>query len=169
MNAKTYVVAFDNTIRQDKNNSTHRYTPANAEAIPLGTIEKLTEPLDLTSMTNLWERVPHADGFGQPGIDHNYVIERSEGDDSLVLAAELYDEASGRHMRVLTTEPGVQVYTMNWASTDKKDHPHTQHNAICFEAQHYPNSINTPAFPSTVLRPGEVYRQKTVHQFSVVQ
>ena len=66
-------------------NSTHRYTPANAEAIPLGTIEKLTEPLDLTSMTNLWERVPDADGFGQPGIDHNYVIERSsEGDDSLV-------------------------------------------------------------------------------------
>ena len=85
-----------------------------------------------------------------------------------VLAAELYDDVSGRHMRVLTTEPGVQVYTMNWASTDRKDHPHTQHNAICFEAQHYPNSINTPTFPSTVLRPGEVYRQKTVHQFSVV-
>ena len=136
----------------------------------MGTIEKLTNPLDLTSMTRLSERVPHADGFGMPGIDHNYVIDRNEEEEenSIVLAAELYDEESGRLMRVFTTEPGVQVYTMNWASTDKEDYPHIQHNAICFEAQHFPNSVNTPAFPNTVLRPGEVYRQRTVHRFSVV-
>ena len=146
-----------------------KYTKANSEAIPLGTLENVQGgPLDLTVMTRLSERVPHADGFGMPGIDHNYVIDRRNEEDSfLVLAAELYDEESGRHMSVFTTEPGVQVYTMNWASTNHdEDHPHTQHNAICFEAQHFPNSINTPSFPSTVLRPGQVYRQRTVHRFS---
>lgn len=149
--------------------ATH-YTPANSEAIPLGTVKSVQDTaLDLTSMTELSERVPYADGFGMPGIDHNYVISRDVGEEKkLVQAAELYDEESGRGMVVFTTEPGVQVYTMNWASTDfRNDHPHTQHNAICFEAQHYPNSINTPSFPDTVLRPGMIYTQKTVHRFYV--
>lgn len=145
------------------------YTPADETAIPIGTIDPVSDlPYDLTTRTQLIENVPHGDGFGQPGIDHNFVIDReSEDEGDLVPAAELYDEESGRLMIVETTEPGIQCYTMNWASTDLEDHPHTQHNAICFEAQHYPNSCNTPAFPSTILRPGSVYRQKTVHHFLV--
>jgi aldose 1-epimerase len=90
-----------------------------------------------------------------------------DADGDLALAAELFDSESGRHMTVRTTEPGVQCYTMNWGSKNADDHPHVQHNAICFEAQHYPNSINTPAFPTTVIKPGDVYTQKTVHNFTI--
>jgi aldose 1-epimerase len=69
-------------------------------------------------------------------------------------------------MTVATTEPGVQCYTFNWGSKDAAAAPHIQHNGICFEAQHYPDSINQPQFPTTVLRPGETYTQTTVHAFS---
>ena len=87
----------------------------------------------------------------------------------LSLAAELYDSASGRHMTVKTTEPGVQCYTMNWGSKNAADHPHVQHNAICFEAQHYPNSINTPNFPSVVLDPGQLYQHTMLMRFTTEQ
>lgn len=149
-----------------------QYTPADGTAIPFGHYAPVAgTALDLTSMTSLASRVPDADGFGMPGIDHNYVLDAHHdardggGTGTLAPAAELHDPQSGRRMVVQTTEPGVQCYTMNWASTDPKDAPHVQHNAICFEAQHFPDSINKPAFPSTVLRPGEVYRQTTVHTF----
>eukprot|EP00940_MAST-03C_sp_MAST-3C-sp2_P000293 g293.t1 len=141
----------------------HKYTPADEGAIPHGSIEDVEGPLDLTEWCLLRDKIPSADGFGRPGIDHNYVIDRVS--DECVMAAELYDEVSGRYMSVETTEPGIQCYTMNWASEDPRDHPHTMHNAICFEAQHFPDSINKAKFPSTILRPGETYRQTTVHRF----
>ena len=74
-------------------------------------------------------------------------------------------------MEVYTTEPGVQVYTDNWATGYPGQHGATfpRRSAICFEAQRFPDSPNRPYFPSAVLNPGEVYTQKTVYKFGVVK
>jgi aldose 1-epimerase len=72
-------------------------------------------------------------------------------------------------MRVDTTEPGVQFYTSNFSDGSLKAHGYAyeKHGAFCLETQHYPDSPNQPKFPSTVLKPGEVYRTTTVHTFGV--
>ena len=72
------------------------------------------------------------------------------------------DPNSGRAMEVYTTQPGVQIYTANWVDDEP---PFVPHGAVCFETQHFPDSVNLPEFPSTILRPGAVYRQVTVHKF----
>ncbi len=72
-------------------------------------------------------------------------------------------------MEVITTEPGIQVYTGNWlaeAPTGKGGKAFQAHQGVCLETQHYPDSPNHPSFPSTVLRPGEEYTQKTVYRFT---
>ena len=76
------------------------------------------------------------------------------------------DKESGRQLEVLTTEPGLQVYMGNWI---EGEFPHKVHNAVALECQHYPDSPNQPAFPTTVLSPGDVYRQTTVFKMSLVE
>ena len=68
-------------------------------------------------------------------------------------------------MEILTTEPGVQLYTGNFLNGSAVNGGYPQHAALCLEAQHYPDSPNQPSFPSTVLEPGQTYRQTTVHRF----
>jgi len=100
------------------------------------------------------------------GYDHNMVLNNPGGK-----AAALYDPVSGRFMEVFTTEPGLQFYSGNFLGmtvtslTDQNKY--IKHGAICLEAQHYPNSPNEPLFPSTILDPGQIYRQTTVYRFSV--
>jgi aldose 1-epimerase len=129
------------------------YTPADASLIPTGVLASVADtPLDFTRLTRVGLRIdqlkPRPGGY-----DHNFVIDG--GGESLVLAARLRDPASGRVMEVRTTEPGVQLYTGN----------HLKHAALCLETQHFPNSINQTNFPSTVLRPGKVFRSTTVLAF----
>lgn len=100
------------------------------------------------------------------GYDHCYIL-KNEG--RLALAARLADPASGRVMEVWTTEPGIQVYTMNIDKPVKGGGGGASYgprNAVCLECQHFPDSPNKPEFPSTLLRPGEVYRQVTMHKFT---
>ena len=81
-----------------------------------------------------------------------------------------YDEPnSGRCLEMWTTEPGVQFYSSNWHSGLVGTHGtvYGKYSALCFEAQHFPDSPNRAYFPSCILRPGEVYKQKTVYKFSV--
>jgi aldose 1-epimerase len=69
-----------------------------------------------------------------------------------------------------TTEPGVQFYTGNFLDGKLKGHDdvvYQQHMGFCLEAQHFPDAVNQPAFPSIILRPGATYRQTTVYKFSV--
>ena len=102
------------------------------------------------------------------GYDHCFVLnKREEGE--LSFAAKIVEPKSGRSMTVYTTEPGVQVYTDNWADGFKGSHGATfpRRSAICFEAQHFPDSPNHPYFPSVVLKPGQEYRQRTVYRFGV--
>lgn len=97
--------------------------------------------------------------------DHNFVLEKNPGTD-----AELYDPATGRFMEVITTEPCLQLYSGNFMQNtiaDDGNKSYIKHGAVCLEAQHFPNSPNEPSYPNTILRPGEVYRQKTEYRFSI--
>jgi aldose 1-epimerase len=102
----------------------------------------------------------------EPGYDINYVLK--EGEPSLKRVAAVYDPASGRTMEVLTSTPGIQLYTSNHIEEihGKKGLTYRKHAAICLETQHYPDTCNQPSFPSTRLNPGEIYDEITVYRFS---
>lgn len=103
------------------------------------------------------------------GYDHNYVLRKSKPG-ALELAARVSDPASGRTLELLTTEPGVQVYSSNnlaGGAVNALGMTIRATDAIALETQHYPDSPNKPNFPSTVLRPGETYSSATVMHFTV--
>ena len=102
------------------------------------------------------------------GYDHCYVLNKREAG-TLSFAAKCVDPESGRSMEVYTTEPGVQVYTSNWHNGFEGAHGATfpARSAICFEAQHFPDTPNKGHFPSCVLHPGETYNQVTIYKFGV--
>jgi aldose 1-epimerase len=84
-------------------------------------------------------------------------------------AVTLTDEESGRQLIVHTSQPGVQIYTANWLQNESHNiSPIVQHNGICLETEHFPDSINQKHFPSTLLRPDEIYRHRTIYSFQVV-
>ncbi len=98
------------------------------------------------------------------GYDHNFVLNNQTGE--LALAARVEDEKSGRIMEVYTTEPGIQFYTGNWVDTyGKEGKYYGQYSGFCLETQHYPDSPNHSNFPSTTLKPGEIYQTLTIYKF----
>jgi aldose 1-epimerase len=101
------------------------------------------------------------------GYDHNFIINRKGG--GLELAARAFEPGSGRVLEVFTTQPGVQFYTGNFLDgtvTGKHGHVYKYRNAFCLETQHFPDSPNHPDFPSTILKPGQTFREKAVFKFS---
>lgn len=153
-----------------------RYTPVDATLIPTGIADVAGTPFDFRAPTRIGARIrePHEQLVRARGYDHNWVIDRDRDRDlsagSLTLAARLSHAASGRVMEVLTTEPGVQFYTGNFLDgtlVGSSGQVIRQGDGLCFETQHYPDSPNQPGFPSTVLRPGEVFESSTVVRFSV--
>lgn len=149
------------------------YSPVDEGLIPLGTKAPVAgTPFDFTSPHAIGARIDDANSqmaMGQ-GYDHNYILDRPEGADSLWLAAIVYEPVSGRQMEVLTTEPGLQFYSGNFldgSEIGKGGTPYRFRSAFCLEAQHFPDSPNHPDFPSTELNPGETYHQTTVYRFSV--
>jgi aldose 1-epimerase len=147
-----------------------RFTAVDRELIPTGTLAPVAgTPLDFTKAKPVGrdlEAAKAADGFG--GYDHNYVIDAPKPGD-LTLAAEVHDPESGRTMRCLTTEPGVQLYTANHLKdlAGRNGAVYGPHAGLCLETQHFPDSPNHPEFPSTTLRPGETFRSTTIYEFSV--
>lgn len=146
-----------------------RYTPVAPGLIPTGVLAPVAgTPLDFTKPERLGARIAseHEQMKLGNGYDHNFVLNRKG--DGLVHAAHVVEPKSGRVMDVHTTEPGLQIYTSNFLDTvGKGGHKYPKNSAVCFETQHYPDSPNKPDFPTTVLRPGETYRSKTVFAFSV--
>jgi hypothetical protein len=147
-----------------------RFTPVDATLIPTGELRPVAgTPFDFRSAHAIGERIGAADtqlSYGK-GYDHNFVLDGTPGD--LRLAAVVVEPESGRRMDVLTTEPGLQFYAGNFldgSDRGKRGLAYGFRSAFCLEAQHYPNSPNQPTFPSTVLRPGERYTQRTVYRFS---
>jgi aldose 1-epimerase len=142
------------------------FTPLNSDSIPTGEIKSVTRtPMDFTRPVPVGARFASLGGKPQ-GYDHNFILRN--GGRSLMLAARLTDPKSGRIMEVLTTEPAIQLYTGNsldGSITGKGGMVYHAHTGLCLEAQHYPDSVNHPHFPNTILRPGETYRQTTIHRF----
>jgi aldose 1-epimerase len=101
------------------------------------------------------------------GYDLNYVLK--SGGKKLALAARVTEPTTGRIMEVLTTEPGIQLYTGNFLDgtlTGKSGTVYKQHTAICLETQHFPDSVNHKEFPSTILKPGTTFKSTTVYKFT---
>ncbi|MCU0367892.1 MAG: galactose mutarotase [Cyclobacteriaceae bacterium] len=146
------------------------YTPVDEGLIPDGRIVSIKgTPFDFTNPTRIGERIDNNDvqlTYGR-GYDHNWILKRKTND--LELAAKVVDPKSGRMMEVWTTEPGLQFYSGNFLDGNdvgKGGKKYPYRSAFCLEAQHFPDSPNQPAFPSTVLQPNQVYRQTTIYKFS---
>lgn len=149
------------------------YTPADERQIPYGRTEPVAgTPFDFTVATPIGKSVhdEHPQLAGPGGYDHNWVLRARPADGGPARAALLEDPVSGRTLEVLTTEPGVQVYTANkfqGAVTGARGVPYGPFAGIALETQHFPDSPHHPAFPSTVLRPGEEFRSTTVLRLGV--
>jgi aldose 1-epimerase len=148
-----------------------RYTPVDETLIPTGEIPRVAgTPLDFRDFHRIGDRIRDDDEqlvFGR-GYDHNWVLDRG-GKTGMVVAARLRDPGSGRQLTVSTTEPGVQFYSGNFLDGrlyGASGRAYRQSDGLCLETQHYPDSPNHANFPSTVLRPGDTYRTKTIYGFS---
>ena len=146
-----------------------RYTPTDDTQIPTGELAAVDgTPFDFRLPTAVGARID-ADNEQirrGKGYDHNFVV-RGAG---LRHAARLIDPASGRTMDVATTEPGIQFYSGNnldGSAVGKGGHVYGRRTSLCLETQHYPDSPNQPAFPSTILRPGKEFASTTVFTFGV--
>jgi len=141
-----------------------RYTPVDSTLIPTGQISSVKgTPFDFTVPHTIGERIAQVPG----GYDHNFVLNKN--DSSFTLAAALSDSASGRKLEVYTTEPGLQFYSGNFLDgtfKDRQGKPIQQHTALCMETQHFPDSPNQPAFPNTILQPGQHYHSLTKYKIS---
>ena len=148
-----------------------RFTPTDDGSIPTGELRSVKgTPLDFTTATAIGARINQPDEqlkFGN-GYDHNWVLNKS--DNSLGLAATVYEPTSGRVMEVYTTERGLQFYAGNYldgAIRGKAGKNYPRRSGFCLEAQNFPDSPNKPNFPSPVLKPGETYSQTTIYKFSI--
>jgi len=145
-----------------------RYTVPSAKLVPTGEIAPVAgTPLDFTVPRRIGERLGEMTNKPQ-GYDHNYVLTGADG--MIAPCARVSEPTTGRVMEVETTEPGVQFYSGNFLDgkiTGKRGVVYGQHHGFCLETQHFPDSIHHPHFPSTVLRPGEIYRQTTIYRFGV--
>ena len=144
-----------------------KYTPVNDALIPTGKIENVKGgPMDFTTSKMIGKDLAAVKG---DGYDHNWVLNRNGNGPERVAA--LYEPNSGRYMEVFTTEPGIQFYSGNFLdgtlTNTKNGQKYVKHAALCLETQHFPDSPNEPAFPTTILKPGETYKQTTIYKFSV--
>jgi aldose 1-epimerase len=147
------------------------YVPIDENSIPTGEIRKVEgTPFDFRTPKPVGRDIAADDEQikNGTGYDHCYVLNKREPGE-LTLAASMVEPSTGRTMECWTTEPGVQFYSDNWADGYKGQHGATfgKHSGLCFEAQHFPDSPNRAHFPSTQLKPGEIYVQKTVYKFGV--
>jgi aldose 1-epimerase len=147
-----------------------RFTPIDATSIPTGELRSVKgTPFDFANLSAIGARIDQNDEqlkLGN-GYDHNWVL-NNKMPGSLFLAAEAYDPHSGRVVEVLTTEPGIQLYTGNFLDGihGRDGKVYNRRFAFCLETQHFPDSPNKPNFPSTELKPGQPFQSTTVYRFS---
>ena len=158
------ILSHELTIHAD------RFTPIDERLIPTGAIESVkATPFDFRSPTPIGARVDDANEQLRfaGGYDHNFVLSRAASGE-LAPALRVTEPLSGRTLDVLTTQPGLQLYSGNFldGTITGKDGRRYDHRAgFCIETQHFPDSPNHPAFPTVVLRPGERHRSRTVFAF----
>ncbi len=147
------------------------YLPIDETSIPTGEIRFVKNtPFDFTTPKAVGKDIDADDEQirNGHGYDHCYVLNKKE-EGELSYAAKITEPVSGRTMEVYTTEPGVQLYSDNWADDYKGQNGATfpRRSGICFECQHFPDTPNHPYFPSVVLEPGRQYKQKTIYRFGI--
>ena len=148
-----------------------RFTPVDETLIPTGELASVDgTPFDFRQPTAIGTRInaDHPQLKNGQGYDHNWVLNRPADAGGLMLAAKAADPTSGRWMEVRTTEPGIQFYSGNFLDgtiTGKSGRAYGRRSGFCLETQHFPDSPNKPNFPSTILRPGQEYRSRTVFTF----
>ena len=150
-----------------------RFTPINSTLIPTGELRPVDgTPFDFRKPAAIGARINDANEqlkFGK-GYDHNFVVNHQDA--GLVLAARVTDPGSGRVMEVLTTQPGVQLYTGNFLDGTihgKGGKVYGFRSALCLETQHFPNSPNQPNFPSAELKRGQTFHETTIYKFPATQ
>ena len=148
------------------------YLPTDNTAIPYGNAESVKgTPFDFTEPHTIGERIE--DDFEQlhfgKGYDHTFILNKG-AQDEYSYAGYCLSPKTGIKMDIYTTEPGMQVYTGNWMTGNfagKNGKRYPARSAVCFETQHYPDSINKPQYPSVVLRPTDTFGSRTTYRFSV--
>lgn len=149
------------------------YTPIDEVSIPTGEILKVEgTPFDFRTPKAIGQDID-ADNEqirNGKGFDHNYVLNKKEFGE-LSFACRIIEPKSGRTMETYTTEPGLQMYTGNFLTGIPTHEGCTapRRSAVCFEAQHFPDTPNRPYFPTCVLKPGEKYTQKTIYKFGTIK
>lgn len=154
-----------------------RFTPVDGGLIPTGELAPVDgTPFDFRRAAPLGARIGEADPrlVQAGGYDHNFVLDgdgNGDGDGGApALAARVRDPGSGRVLEVLTTEPGMQFYSGNYldgSTRGKGGQAYGYRSGFCLEPQRFPDSPNQPAFPPTILHPGETYHSRTVYRFGV--
>jgi len=146
------------------------FTPVSKDLIPTGEIRAVHDtPMDFRASTSIGARLnePYDQLGFTGGYDHNFVLNQRDG--SVKLAARAYDPTTGRILEVATTQPGMQFYSGNFLDgslTGKREIVYNKYAGFCLETQHFPDSPNHVNFPTTLLKPGEDYRHKTLFRFS---
>lgn len=146
------------------------FTPVDQQLIPTGELRPVADtPMDFRQPFEIGARIDADDEqlvLGH-GYDHNWVLNKEEG--ALGLAARVIEPRSGRIMEVYTTEPGIQFYCGNFLDdriAGRDGQIYNRRGGFCLETQHFPDSPNQPEFPTTILNPGDTYRQTTIYRFS---
>ena len=155
-----------------------QFLPVSQALIPTGEFREVAQTaFDFRSPRTIGARIRRDDDqlTWAGGYDHTFVLPRGgdataeDGEPGLpILIARVAEPHSGRTLEVETTEPGVQFYSGNSLSSEivgKGGRAYCPHAGFCLETQHFPDSPNRPEFPSTILRPGEEYRSRTVYRF----
>ena len=149
-----------NVLNQELVIDAARMVPVDETSIPLVPLAQVSgTPFDFRAPHPIGERISKV-GIG---YDHTYVL--ADAPRPLTFAARARDPQSGRYLEIATTEPGVQLYTGNYLDgtlTGKGGARYQKHAGFCLETQHFPDSVNQPSYPSTMLRPGETFRSTTV-------
>ena len=166
---------FNNTILDEELSiNADSFTPVDSTLIPTGEIRSVENtPMDFRKPTPIGLHINDDNQqlkYGR-GYDFNWVLNNYKPG-VVRKVASVYDSTSGRFMEVLTDQPGLQFYSGNFLNgtvTGKGGVVYNHRTALCLEAQHYPDSPNEPNFPSTTLRPGQVYKQTTIYKFSIKQ
>ena len=148
-----------------------RFTPIDATSIPTGALAPVAgTPFDFRTPRAIGETIGVDDEQlrNGSGYDHNFVIDKPRAG-MPVLAARVRDPSSGRVLELTTEEPGVQFYSGNFldGSLTGKGRQYGFRSGFCLEPQHFPDSPNQPAFPNTILRPGQKYATVSTYKFSV--